>query len=533
MKHLRSILPLAFSVVCLSCGGGGGKSSTSNGPGGGNNPPPPPGATVAVVTYHNNLSRTGVNDQETRLTLSNVNSSQFGRKTSFHVDGQIYAQPLYVPQLQIAGGTHDVIFVATEHDSVYAFDANGSPLTPLWHVSFLDSATDTVPAFDIEGITPELGVTSTPVINLSTSTMYLVSFTRKLSNNDRPILLHAMDLATGTEKFGGPTRIRATVTGTGAEHDANNQLTLTTGCFQRSALALSQGNIYIAFGHCKHGWLVSYDAATLQQKAIFNTTPDGSGGAIWMSGGGPAVDSDGNLYVMTAVDANSFAPGYNDAFLKLSPSLLPLDDFTPSNNDYLLANDADLGSGAPMLLPDNSSAHPHLVVGGGKDGNIFSVDRDHMGGFSPDSNASVQDFYAGVRQFDNFFDTFAFWNGTMYTHAENDVLKAFSYSNGMLSTTPIANANLKYGQHGGTVSISSNGTSNGILWDLQVDAWRSGSPAILHAYDGVTMNHLYSSAQNASRDAAGPAVKFTVPTVADGRVIVGTANELDVYGLLN
>jgi hypothetical protein len=435
--------------------------------------------------------------------------------------------------MQIAGGTHDVVFVATEHDSVYAFDASGSTTAPLWHVSFLSTGVDTVPAFDVEGITPELGVTGTPVIDTSTNTMYVVSFTRMLANNDRPILLHALDLATGAEKFGGPTRIRASVTGTGAEHDANNQITLTTGCFQRAALALSRGNVYISFGHCKHGWVVAYDASTLQQTAVFNTTPDGSGGAIWMSGGGPVVDGDGNLYVMTAVDANSFAPGYNDAFLKLSPSLLPLDYFTPSNNDYLLLNDADLGSGAPMILPDNSTSSPHLILGGGKDGILYLVNRDNMGGFNPDNNAAVQSFYAGARQFDNFFDTPAYWNGTVYTHAENDVLKAFSYNNGLLATTAIAKGSIKYGQHGSTVSISSNGTSNGILWDLQVDAWKSGGPAILHAYSATTLEHLYSSAQNPSRDNAGAAVKFTVPTVADGRVIVGTANRLDIYGLLN
>jgi hypothetical protein len=252
-----------------------------------------------------------------------------------------------------------------------------------------------------------------------------------------------------------------------------------------------------------------------------------------MGGGATAIDSSGSAYVMTGVNFNSYGPGFNDSFLKFDSSLNPSDYFTPSNAATLLANDADLGSSAPMILPDNSSAHPHLLMGAGKDGHIFLLDRDAMGGFSADQNNVVQEFKSGVQQWGNFYDTPAYWNGHVYLHGEKDVLRSFSYNNGLLSTTPVATGQTTFGTHGATASVSSNGASNGIVWEIQADQARSGGPAILRAYDALTLQQLYSSSQNPDRDSAGPAVKFAVPTIADGHVFVGAGSVVNMYGLLN
>ena len=354
--------------------------------------------------------------------------------------------------------------------------------------------------------------------------------------SDRTFRLHALEISSGKEKFGGPVQITASVAGTGGE-TTNGRVNLSGGCYQRSGLALVDGVVYISFGHCLHGWVVGYDATSLAQTAVFNTTPNGQGGAIWMGGGAPAADVAGNLYVITGVDANSFAPGYNNSFLRIgkdaSGNFGALDFFTPSNNAFLLQNDADLGSGSPMVLPDNTSAHPHELVGAGKDGRIFIVDRDKMSGFNtPDGMVQVDQ--RGNTQFDVFFDTPAYWNGTIYYHGEQDVLEAYQYSNGMINPAiPTTRASAVFGQHGATPSVSANGAVGGIVWEIQSDAWRTGGPAVLHGYDATNVSkELYNSSQSGTRDVAGPAVKFTVPTIADGHVFVGTANELDVYGLI-
>jgi hypothetical protein len=293
---------------------------------------------------------------------------------------------------------------------------------------------------------------------------------------------------------------------------------------------------------------MGYSASTLQQVSKLNTTPNGGGGALWMSGGAPAIDPAGNLYVITGVDFGDPAPGFNDTFLKLSSvDLSVLDSFTPSNEAFLRKNDADLGSGAPMLLPDNTSSHPHELVGGGKDGRVFVIDPDHMGGFNAPTDPACDGTSSppascdnvvqtipdiGDSQFDNIFSTPAYFNGLVYFHPQTGTLQAYSYNNGTLASS--AFGTITFGDHGATPSISSNGTSGGIVWEIQADAWQSNGPAVLHAYDASNVaNELYNSSQAASgRDTAGPAVKFTTPTIANGRVYVGTGNELDVYGLL-
>jgi hypothetical protein len=481
----------------------------------------------AVLTYHNDDARDGAFTQETTLMPSVVNSSQFGKLQSYPVDGQIYAQPLYIPQLGIGGATHDVVFVATENNTVYAFDADGVQSTPLWSKN-LGTAS---PRNDTEGISPMIGITSTPVIDITTGTMYVTTTT-----TSGPFYLHALDITSGAEKLGGPVPVTGSVSGTGWDSNGGT-IQLEKGCYQRLGLALNPvtNEIYIGFGHCNHGWLLAYDKTSLQQKAIFNDTPDGAGGGLWNSGGAPAIDDlTGKAYIMTGVDQDDPPSGYNDSFLRLDGDDLSVEDFfQPDDASYLAANDADLGSGSPVLMPDNSSSTPHEIIGGGKDGNVFVVNRDSMGSFSPTSNNVIETVQTGVQQFDNIFSTPVYWNGMLYLHCEADVLRAFSWSNGQLSTEPVAKGqNVAY-VRGATLSISSNGSNNGIVWEIDNTNHDSGGPAVLRAYDASNISsELYDSTQAGSRDTAGLALKFTVPTIAGGKVFVGTSNELDVYGLL-
>lgn len=483
-------------------------------------------ATASVLTYHNDNARDGAITTESTLTTANVNQAQFGKRYSFPVDGQIYAQPLYVSNLSISGGTHNVVFVATENDSVYAFDADGRQTAPLWKVSVGTPET----ANEDLGIKPSLGITSTPVIDASTNTIYVVAVNTAGTHHFQ---LHALDLSTGAEKFGGPVQVTAQTSGTGVG-SSGGAITLEDSCYQRNALVEANGNIYIAFGHCPHGWLLAYDANSLTQTAAFNSTPDTSGGAFWSSGGTAAVDAGGNLYWITGTDEGDAQPGYNDAFLKMTPTLTVADYFIPNDNSALIASDADLGSGAAVLMPDNGSSTPHEVIGGGKDGRLFVVNRDNMGEFqTPD--AVIQAVKEGTSQYDNLFCTPAYWNGTIYVHSASDVVRAFGWSSttGLLTTSPTSSGTPVLGAHGATPSISANGSSEGILWEVESTNYSSGGAAVLHAYDATHLGtELYNSTQAGSRDSAGPAIKFTPPTIADGLVFVPTSSELDVYGLL-
>jgi len=319
-------------------------------------------------------------------------------------------------------------------------------------------------------------------------------------------------------------------------------------------LALNPVNnwIYIAFGSCSHGWVFAYDKSSLEQKAIFDDTNGGAGGGLWASGGAPAVDdSTGDTYLMSGVDAGdqewingSSMVGYNDAFLRLSANdLSVLDYFSPDDNYTLAVNDVDLGSGANVLVP-GSSTYPHELVGGGKDGNIFVINRDSMGGFNDSSNNVLQTVHTGTQQYNNIFDTPVYWNGSLYFHSSRDVLRAFSWNAAaeggqQLSTSSTSAGSTVYSVHGATPSLSASGTNNGIIWDIDNSAYVgtnpvASGPAVLHAYNATNVSdELYNSAQAGSRDQAGLALKFTVPTIANGRVFVPTANELDIYGLLN
>jgi len=492
---------------------------------------------AAVLTYHNDDARDGAFLEEVTLTPSNVNSSQFGKLFSYPVDGQIYAQPLYMPQITIGGSSHEVVFIATQNNSVYAFDATGAQTTPFWNVNLGAHVSKN----SVEGVNPYVGILSTPVIDSTTNTIYAVA---EEAGKSTPFWLHALDVTTGSEKFGGPVAVTGTVPGTGQDSSGGN-ITLETSCYQRMGLALNPvtNAIYISFGSCPHGWVLAYNKTTLQQTAIFNVTPDGAGGGLWGGGGAPAIDdATGDLYLMSGVDQNDPVDnGYNDSFLRLNPTDLSVQDyFTPDDNSILSGADADLGSGANILLP-GSSTFPHETLGGGKDGNIFVVNRDSMGGYFPppvDANKVIQIVHTGTKQYDNIFSTPVYWNGFVYFHPESDVLHAFSWSNGMLSSQPVSSGTAVYEQHGATVSLSANGTTNGIIWDIDNTAYNgtdpsASGPAVLHAYDATNVaTELYNSSQAGTRDKAGLALKFTVPTISGGRVYVPTGNELDVYGLL-
>src|SRR5581483_11840876 len=306
----------------------------------------------------------------------------------------------------------------------------------------------------------------------------------------------------------------------------------------RMGLALDPvtSDIYIAFGHCAHGWVLAYNKTTLQQTAIMNTTPDGAGGALWGGGGAPAIDTNGDLYLITGCDENDPASGYNDSAQRLSSLDLSLIDyFKPADDPYLREEDLDYGSGAGLIMPDNSSSTPHEFIGAGKAGRIFVINRDNMGQYQSTDHV-IQVIQSGVQTYDNFFDTPAYWNGYLYLHAQNDVIRAFSWdsSTGLLSASPIAQGTATYGKRGATASISSNGSSDGIVWEIEATDYDQG-PAVLHAYNATNVSQeLYNSSQAADgRDTAGTAVRFSVPTIADGHVFVGTGTELDIYGLLS
>jgi hypothetical protein len=508
---------------------------------------------VNVWTYHNDNARTGQNLSETILTPSNVSSTTFGLIFTQAVDGYVYAQPLYLSGLVMPlKGKHNVVFVATEHDSVYAFDADsssGQNANALWHAYLVPPGGSSVPSGDTGtgDLVPEVGITGTPVIDLKSGTLYVVSKTKEGSNYAQR--LHALDVKTGAEKFGGPVRIVANVPGSGdgnvngvVSFDALHQM-------NRPGLLLLNGVVYVAFGSHGdvtpyHGWLIGYDAHTLQKVAVFNASPNGltdpsgyplGGGAIWESGDGPAADSSGNIYVQTGngtFDANTGGPDYGDSFLRLTSKrgLLAADYFTPHNQDSLNRSDSDLGSGGLVLLPDSvgSTAHPHLLVGCGKEGTIYLVDRDGLGGFNAGGDYNVQTLGGAIG---GTWSTPAYFNSAIYYAGIYDSLQMFTVGSGSITTPSTSQSSALFGFPGATPSISASGNKNGVVWAVQTDDYWESGPAILRAFDASNVaTELYNSNQVAG-DAAGAAVKFAVPTIANGKVYVGGEYVLSVYGL--
>lgn len=514
-------------------------------------------ASVTVVyegmlTYRNDLGRTGQDLSEVTLTPANVNSTQFGKLVSYAVDGAIYAQPLYAAPVTIANqGVHNVVYVATEHDSVYAFDADGKSSGALWHVSFINPAAgvNTVSQASVgtSGFPAgEIGITGTPVIDPLGATLYVVSFTSE--NGAYVYRLHALDLASGAEKFGGPIVIQASVAGTGDESNGHGQITFEPGRhMQRPGLLLLNGVVYIGFGTINeirpwHGWLLAYDATTLHQVAAFSPTPNAYGGSFWAAGCAPAADASGNIYVTTAngpFDTNSAGYDFGDSVLKLTSglqgALRVLDWFSPFNTGELNTEDLDLGSGGTVLLPDQPGPHPHLLVVSGKEGRVYLIDRDNLGNFDPVSDHVVQQVLGAIDPIN--YTTPAYWQGNLYYASEYDNLKMFALQNGVFSTSPVTASPQTFGYAGASPSISANGSSDGIVWLIDTSAASAtvtNGPAVLRAYDATNVSHeLYDSGQAGARDTLGVAVKFTVPTIFAGKVYVGTAAELDVLGPLS
>jgi hypothetical protein len=501
---------------------------------------------VAVATQHNDNYRTGQNTSETILTTANVNKTKFGKLFSQTVDGYVYAQPLYVPNVNIAGkGTHNVVYVATEHDSLYAFDADnnaGANTKPLWQVSFIDPAhgINVVTSGDVgcTDLVPEIGITGTPAIDLSTQTMYLVTKTKE--NGKFVHKVHAIDITSGGEKFGGPVVVQATFKGT-----ADGSNTVAFDPFreaQRPGLLVQNGLVYVGWAsHCDigpyHGWVMAYDAKTLQQKSVWNATPNGGLGGFWQSGAGLAADTRNLLYLPSGngtFDQDQKGKDYGDSIIKIGFStagkLVAKDYFTPHDQQFLSDTDTDLGSGGALLIPDRpGKKNPLLLVQAGKEGTIYLINRNHMGKFNPnDDNQIVQNLPGAVG---GMWSMPAFWNNSVYFGGVGDNLKMFSFDPvaGLLSTTPSSNSSTFFNYPGTTPSISANGTSNGIVWALQTES----NPEVLHAYDATNLStELYNTAQNATRDKVGNSVKFVVPTVANGKVYVPAQKQISVYGLL-
>ena len=523
----------------------------------------------AVLTYHYDSTRAGVNTYETMLTTSNVNSTTFGKKFTLPVVGAVYAQPLYVPNVAIPGmGTHNVLYVATANDSLYAFDADsntGDNAAPLWQVSMIDMAhgaasrATVVYSSDLgcPDISPTYGITSTPVIDLTTGTIYLVA--NSIENGENIYRLHALDITSGAEKSGSPVVITASVTGTGDGSVAGILTFDPTHHLNRAALLLTGGNVYIGFGsHCDsspwHGWLFSYNGASLAQNGVFVTTPNGGMGGIWMSGSGVAADASGNLYLATGNGTfdttNVPATELGDSIIKLKASNLALlDYFTPYNQLNMDNGDLDLGSGGVLLLGNQGGSYPNLLLESGKTGSLYLINSAQMtagnshycsvscGNTDPEIVQEVQNTNNGM------WSSLSYWNNNVYLWGAGegssvDYLKAFSLTNGVLSTAPTSKSANTIGFPGATPVVSSNGSTNGIVWAIDssqngTDGASSGA-AVLHAYNATNLSQeFYNSTQAAgNRDQAGDAVKFTVPVVINGKVYVGTSSEVDVYGPL-
>jgi hypothetical protein len=499
---------------------------------------------VDVTTYKNDLSRSGQNLAESTLTLTNVAAATFGLLRLLPVDGRVDAQPLYLSALSAAGHTFNTVFVATEHDSVYAFDSDSGAI--LWHASLL--GTGEMPS-DNRGciqVSPEIGITSTPVIDRTAGahgTIYVVAMSIDGSSNYHQ-RLHALDVATGAELLNGPVEVSASFPGAGTATSSFDAKSYE----ERAALLLSNGTIYTSWtSHCDNapygGWIIAYAQSSLTRNGVLNIAANSSAGpAIWMAGGGPAVDASGNIYLLsangafeTALDGNGFpsSQDYGNSFIKISNAgagLGVLDYFTMSNEVAESNSDQDLGSGGELLLPDmmdSTNTVRHLMVGAGKDGNIYIVDRDAMGKFSASSNNNYQTLNGVLPG--GIWSTPAYFNGTVYYGDVSGTLKAFAISSAKLGAAPQSQSATQFIYPGTAPSVSANGSANGIVW-----AHENASTAVLHAYDATNLAHeLYNSNQAAAnRDQFGTGNKYITPTVADGKVFVGTTNAVAVFGLL-
>lgn len=505
-----------------------------------------------VTTFHNDNMRTGQYLGETFLTSKNVNVNTFGELGFLAVDGRVDAQPLFLADVSIAGqGTHNVLYVATEHDSVYAFDADTQAL--LWQASLMGAGETSSDDRGCPAVSPEVGITATPVIDRKSGpngAIYLVTATED-SLDQYHQRVHALDVSTGAELFGGPTEIQAQYPGLGENSNGTYVVFDPAQYLERPALLLLNGIVYTSWAsHCDNepytGWVIGYEESSLQQESVLNLTPNGSEGAIWMAGAGPAADEAGNVFLLDGngafdqtLDANGFPSqgDFGNAFVKLSTngSLVVADYFATFNTVEQSAADLDLGSGGALVLPDlddDSGNVRHLAVGTGKDGNIYVVDRDNMGKF----NSSINNIYQEVPRassapgglLNGVTSTPAYFNSMVYFGADGDNLRSFTISGARLSSTPATISDNMFPYPGVTPSISANGNDGAILWAVE-----NGSTAALHAYDANNLGtELYNSNEAGTRDQFGAGNKFIVPTVAHGMVYVGAPNGVAVFGLL-
>ncbi|MGH9326731.1 MAG: pyrrolo-quinoline quinone [Terriglobia bacterium] len=501
-----------------------------------------------VLTYHGNNARTGNYSQETILTPSNVNKSTFGKLFVIPVDGKVDAQPLVMLHVSIPGrGTHNVVFIATENDSVYAFDADTG--ASLWHVRLLKNGENPSDPLHCSQVVPEIGITSTPVIDPASGphgTIYVVAMSKNAAGHYFQ-RLHALDITTGQEEFGGPREIKAEYPGIGVAGKNGKQIFDPKQYEERVGLLLVNHIVYLAWAsHCDNdpytGWVMGYNEHTLRQASVLDLTPNGSRAAVWQSGPGMAADREGNIYFLAAngtFDTKLNAEGfpsrgdYGNAFMKLSMvrgRLRAADYFEMYNTVDESNKDLDLGSGGALVLPDMNGANGHiwhLAVGAGKDRNIYLVNRDHMGKFNPRNNNAIYQELPNALG-DEEYGMAAYFNGKLYYGAINDWLRAFQFKDARLLPAPVSETSIKFIYPGTTPAVSSNGDKNGIVW-----ATENGNTAVLHAYDPNNLAHeFYNSNQAGNRDHFGVGNKFITPVIADGKVYVGTTNGVGVFGLL-
>jgi len=499
-----------------------------------------------MVTYHNDVARTGLNPNETILNPTNVTASTFGLLRVLAVDGKVDGQPLYLSNLIVAGQQQNAVFAVTEHDSVFAFNADSG--AQLWKTSILKANENTSNDHQCSQISPEIGITSTPVIDRSAGpngAIFVVGMSEDSTGNYHQ-RLHALDVTTGAELNGSPVEITGSYPGTGANSSGGNLIFDPGQYAERAGLLLLNGTVYLGWtSHCDHqpytGWLMGYSESTLAQTAILNLTPNGSEGSIWMSGAGLAADAGGNIYFLdangtfdTSLDANGFPihADFGNAFLKVSTtggSLAVADYFEPFDTVAESAKDEDLGSGGVLLLPDltdQSGNVYHLAVGAGKDKNIYVVNRDSMGKFNPQNNNTIYEEITGA--IGGVWSMPAYFNNTVYYGAVGDRLKSFPISNAKLATTEAAMSANSFPYPGATPAVSANGTANAIVWAVE-----NSSPAVLHAFDAATLQELYNSSQAANgRDHFGNGNKFITPVIVNGKVFVGTPSGVAEFGLL-
>lgn len=517
---------------------------------------------VPVLTWRYDLSHAGQNTSETALNPSNVNEGSFGKLFSLLVDSTVYAQPLYVPDLKMSDGlVHNVVFVATENDSVYAFDADsngGANANPIWHASLLTSAygagagATAVPWADngSPDVAPTVGITGTPAIDPATNTIFLVASTKE--NGAYFSRLHAINIITGKEQPNSPVNITATVAGTGNGSSGGQLAFSALWENQRPALDFYNGHVYIGYAaHGDngpwHGWLFAYNATTLKQTAALCLSPNGVGAGVWAAGAGLPIDttvSGGRMYVVTGNGTRSTAPPFNAsteygesvvAFNLANGQITPVDEFTSFNYQTLNAHDWDQGSGGLLMPPDQQGAHPHMLITAGKEGRILVLNRDNLGGLASGSNTNaLQDISNVIPQAVGFWSTAAYWNGNVYFWAEKNVPMLFKLNGGVMDTQPASQSTITSAFPDPTFSVSSDGAANGIAWAVRSDQFNSNGPAVLYAWNANDLTKtIYESDTNATRDTAGPANKFSVPVVTNGKVYVAAHGEVDVYGLLN